>query len=102
MKGLKFQLRKADIDIMVVVEEQVMATTPESTEVERMPCPSPTCDNVPNPDDRYCETCGTWLGLDGEQPPSTGPLGRALKNTGALKIVAMVERAEANLNDLCK
>jgi hypothetical protein len=35
-------------------------------------------------------------------PPSTGPLGRALRNTGALRIVSMVERVEANLNDFCK
>jgi hypothetical protein len=87
---------------MVAVEEQVMASTPGAPEGERMPCPSPTCDNLPDPADRYCEACGTWLGLDGEKPPSTGPLGRALRNTGALKIVAMVERAEEKLNDLCK
>lgn len=79
-----------------------MASTPEAPDGDLMPCPSPTCDNVPNAADRYCETCGTWLGLDGEKPPTTGPLGRALRNTGALKIVAMVERAEEKLNDFCK
>ena len=87
---------------MEAVEEQVMASTPDSPDGDGMPCPSPTCDSVPDPADRYCDACGTWLGLDGEKPPSTGPLGRALRNTGALRIVAMVERAEANLNDFCK
>ncbi len=75
-----------------------MASTPEDC----MPCPSPMCDDTPQPDDRYCETCGTWLGVDGEQPPSTGPLKRALRNTGALRIVTMIERAEASLNDFCR
>lgn len=75
-----------------------MASTPE----ESMPCPSPSCDDMPPATDRYCETCGTWLGVEGEAPPSTGPLGRALRTTGALRIVSMVERVEANLNDFCR
>jgi hypothetical protein len=69
---------------------------------ERIPCPAPACDGVPSASDRYCEVYGTWLGLDGEEPPTTGPLGRALLSTGALKIVTMIERAEASLNDMCK
>jgi hypothetical protein len=82
-----------------IVEEQAMASTPE----EYIPCPSPMCDNVPPANDRYCEACGTWLGLDGEKPPTTGPLARALlRNPAAHRIVTMVERAEANLNDFCK
>jgi hypothetical protein len=74
----------------------------ESAPREALPCPAPTCTGLPAVDDKYCDVCGTWLGLEGEKPPSTGPLGRALLNTGALKIVAMVERAEASLNDMCK
>jgi hypothetical protein len=69
---------------------------------KRLPCPSPTCDAVPAADDRYCDACGTWLGVDGEEPPTTGPLGRALRSTGALRIVSIIERAEASLNDMCK
>lgn len=69
---------------------------------EAIPCPAPDCDVVPSATDRYCEACGTWLGLEGEEPPTTGPLGRALRTTGALKIVTMIERAEASLNDMCK
>ena len=67
------------------------------------PCPSPACDNVPSAIDRFCERCGTWLGIDGEQPPTTGPLARALANNpAAQRVVALIERAEANLNDFCR
>lgn len=70
---------------------------------ESVPCPSPACDNVPSTGDRFCETCGTWLGVEGERPPTTGPLARALLNKpAAQKVVALIERAEANLNDLCR
>ena len=69
---------------------------------ELIPCPSPVCQNVPAPTDRYCAECGTWLGVDGEEPPTTGPLGRALLSPGARRIVTMIERAEASLNDFCK
>ena len=70
---------------------------------ESYPCPAPTCDNVPPPGDRYCTLCGTWLGLEGEAPPTTGPLQRAInRTTGALKIASIIERAEASLNELCK
>lgn len=74
----------------------------EEAREEGLPCPAPTCNYVPTVADRYCEECGTWLGVEGEQPRSTGPLGRALRNTGALKIVSMIERAEASLNDMCR
>ena len=68
-----------------------------------VPCPSPSCDGVPTSADRYCELCGTWLGLEGEKPPTTGPLARALVGKpGAQRIVTMIERAEANLNDFCR
>jgi hypothetical protein len=69
---------------------------------ECLPCPSPTCDGIPAANARYCETCGTWLGVEGEKPPTTGPLARALRSTGALRIVSSIERAEAKLNDMCK
>jgi len=69
---------------------------------EFVPCPGPECVNFPASTDRFCDVCGTWLGLDGEKPPTTGPLVKALKNTGALKLVTMFEKAEASLNDLCK
>jgi hypothetical protein len=84
---------------MMIVEEQIMSSTRED---DPLPCPSPSCDTVPPATDRYCESCGTWLGVDGEKPPSTGPLGRALLAPGARRIVTMIERAEANLNDLCR
>ena len=74
----------------------------ESATRKVLPCPAPTCSNLPDVDDKYCEGCGTWLGLEDEKPPATGPLGRALLSTGALKIVTMIERAEASLNDMCK
>jgi hypothetical protein len=68
---------------------------------EVLPCPSPECSHMPAASDRYCDACGTWLGVDGERPPTTGPLKKILLNTGALRIVSMVERAEESLNDWC-
>lgn len=90
---------------MASTGELELEATPDvetGVETEGIPCPSPACTNVPPASDRYCEACGTWLGVDGEEPPTTGPLARALRNTGALRIVTMIQRAEATLNDLCK
>lgn len=89
---------------MASIEIRPIPTAPEemAPEEEILPCPSPTCDGVPAMDARYCDTCGTWLGVDGEKPPTTGPLARALLSTGALRIVTSIERAEAKLNDMCK
>jgi hypothetical protein len=67
-----------------------------------LPCPSPECSYVPDCGDRYCDGCGTWLGVEGEQPPSSGPLKKILLNTGALRIVGLVERAEQSLNAWCQ
>jgi hypothetical protein len=67
----------------------------------RLPCPSPVCVNLPAADDRFCEVCGTWLGLEGEKPPTGGPLRKALRNSGALKLAGIVERVEGKLNDWC-
>lgn len=69
---------------------------------EALPCPSPDCTHSPAPGDRYCDGCGTWLGVEGEKPPSTGPLGKALRTTGALKLASIVERVEGKLNDWCE
>ena len=73
------------------------------TSADSVPCPSPACDNVPSADDRFCEICGTWLGLEGECPPRPGPLARAiLRQPAAKRLLVLFERAEANLNDLCR
>ncbi len=69
---------------------------------DAMPCPAPECTNFPVTGDRFCEVCGTWLGIEGERPPSTGPLAKMLLSTGAVRLVTMIEKAEAELNDLCK
>jgi len=65
-----------------------------------LPCPSPDCSCVPEVNDRYCDECGTWL--DGVQPSPSGPLKKMLLNTGALRIVGLVERAEGSLNAWCE
>jgi len=69
---------------------------------ESMPCPAPDCTNIPETGDRFCDVCGTWLGVEGERPPSTGPLAKMLLSTGAVRLVTMIEKAEAELNDLCR
>ena len=75
---------------------------PEPVVEEALPCPAPECTFVPEPGDRYCDGCGTWLGLEGEKPPSTGPLKKAIqRNSGALKLQTIVERVEGKLNDWC-
>ena len=79
-----------------------MSTLECEVAVDYVPCPGPDCMNIPSSVDRFCDVCGTWLGLDGEKPPSTGPLQKALRNTGALKLVTMIEKAEASLNDFCR
>jgi hypothetical protein len=67
-----------------------------------LPCPSPDCSAVQTGSDRYCDACGTWIGLASDEPPSTGPLKKILINTGALRIVGLVERAEESLNSWCQ
>ena len=79
-----------------------MCTLEREASVDLVPCPGPECTNIPTAADRYCDVCGTWLGVEGEKPPTTGPLVKALRNTGALKLVTIIEKAESSLNDLCK
>jgi hypothetical protein len=67
-----------------------------------LPCPSPDCTELQSGVDRYCDACGTWIGLESDEPPSTGPLKKILINTGALKLVGLVERAEESLNAWCQ
>jgi hypothetical protein len=67
-----------------------------------LPCPSPDCNELQSGSDRYCDACGTWIGLESDEPPTTGPLKKILINTGALRIVGLVERAEESLNSWCQ
>jgi hypothetical protein len=82
------------------IRELLDCTCP--SDVAALPCPAPECAFLPSGSDRYCDECGTWLGLDGERPPTTGPLKKILINTGALRLVGIVERAEESLNSWCQ
>ena len=87
---------------MALTASSTEETIPHELPVEEaLPCPAPACTFVPEAGDRYCDGCGTWLGVDGEEPPSTGPLKKAIRNSGALKLQTMVERVEGKLNDWC-
>lgn len=79
-----------------------MSALEREVAVDFVPCPGPDCTNIPTTGDRFCDVCGTWLGVDGEKPPTTGPLQKAILSTGALKLVTIIEKAESSLNDLCK